>query len=884
MPSPTQIAPAEIAKAHNWPHFKNLALNAALDIGMTVVSGSGNSNAVSAQLVQAKARASQTFISGQIETPGDFPALSGQWSDFAADTLDTALAAAWQTPRVKKLTRNAPDDGTVPGLFVLGLGKLGGRDLNYSSDVDLVAFFDTEAVPVPAHEGRTYVCDMVLKAMTQTISGKTDTDRIWRVDWRLRPDPSVTGLSMATDAALDFFAFRSAPWRRLAMMKARVVAGDKQAGAAFLKRLNAFIWRQTLDFRTLDEIAAVKDRIKNEHPGLAATGPAATDIAVADDFHIKLGSGGIREIEFIVNAQQLIWGGRQHQLRTTNTLDALAVCAELGHLETEQAYRLREAYIWLRRLENSVQMIADRQTHTVPDAPEDRALATAIMGEDNWVYLTKNLTKHRAVVAERFERFLHDEEQVPPQGARRVPSNISDASEAIIETWQAGFLAHGAAPDQNLSRLSAALLDASARQKDPDRAISNVDRFLQSLPRGGQYLRLLASHSGLTSDIFSAFLTSAPIASLMEQSPHVVDVLMERGGSTELRLADDAELLARANALPDEEARLEWIRAWTNERLFLAYLGSVSKQRSAQTIAREITAIAERALHLSTVLTAKHLGVEQVPVSIVAFGRLGMAAMHPGSDLDLMFLAEGDDANDLDRANRFSLRLKSTLDTRMRAGQVWEIDMRLRPSGRAGPPTLRPISFRTHQLERAKTWEHIALVPARFVCGSADSRAMFDTTRTACLTTARDQSQLDRDAASMLGLLRTERIAAQPADPYEVKLITGGLMEAEFLLHALVLRHAADHPHLAQTTYADLPSALAGIEPELAPLKDGLRTLSDMQFEARLHGAGALADLCSESDWHKRREPARNAVLEMLDQQLPPLVATDEPDAAISWL
>ncbi|MEO0497204.1 MAG: hypothetical protein AAF141_07500, partial [Pseudomonadota bacterium] len=749
-----------------------------------------------------------------------------------------------------------------------------------------VAFFDPQTLPIPAHEGRTYVCDMALKAMTQAIAGKTDTDRVWRVDWRLRPDPSVTGLSMSTDAALDFFAFRSAPWRRLAMMKARVVAGDRQAGEAFLKRLSSFIWRQTLDFRTLDEIAAVKDRIKNEHPGLAATGPAATDVNITDEFHIKLGSGGIREIEFIINAHQLIWGGRQKQLRTTNTLDALKACAELGHLNDEEAQRLRQAYIWLRRLENSVQMIADRQTHTLPTDANDQTLITQIMGETRWGALQHKLVAHRTLVAAQFQHFLSAEqdEPTPTIGTRRKPTSLSPASEAIVETWEAGFLAHGSTPDQNLAGLDAALLDAAARSAQPDGSIAKLDSFLKGLPRGGQYLRLLASHPALTSNIFDAFLRSAPVSSLMHQSPHVVDVLLERGGSTELRLASDAELIAQARALPDEEARLEWVRSWTNERLFLAYLGALGGQRSPEQIAHEITKIAERAVHICTLLTASSFTDQKAPISIVAFGRLGMEAMHPMSDLDLLFLAEGDDAEALDQANRFSLRLKSTLDTRMRAGQVWEIDMRLRPSGRAGPPTLRPVSFRTHQLERAKTWEHIALVPARFVCGSANSRALFNATRAAALTTPRNQQQLMLDACSMMALLRDERITETPTDAYEVKLITGGLMEAEFVLHTLVLKHAAQHTGLASMAYADLPNALGSIDPSLDQLPDALRCLSDMQFQARLHGSDALKEIYSRKEWEARREPARKTILQLIENHLPPLKAAQEPDEAVKWL
>ncbi|MEO0635112.1 MAG: hypothetical protein AAFY73_00535 [Pseudomonadota bacterium] len=859
----------EIAARHDWPHHRRLQNALARQTG----------DGLAAQKVVRSCR----FIEDQVAAPEEFLHLSGQWSDFAAQTLDTALADALQSASITKISLCEPVCGTVPGLFILGLGKLGGRDLNYSSDVDLVAFFDPETVPVPAHEGRTYVCDMVLKAMTTTIAGRTDTDRIWRVDWRLRPDPSVTGLSMATDAALEFFAFRSAPWRRLAMMKARVVAGDQTAGEAFLKRLSAFVWRRTLDFRTLDEIAAVKERIKNEHPGLAATGPAATDIGAADEFHIKLGSGGIRETEFIVNAQQLIWGGRQTKLRTTNTIDALEQCAALGHLAEDDAPRLKQAYIWLRRLENCVQMIADRQVHTIPDPPEERALIVDLMGLESWTELTAALREHRSFVADRFARFLVEDsgDSEPPQNPQL--SKISAQAEAIVETWQGGFLAYGATPDQNLQGLESALMHSATRQEDVDAAVSQIDGFLKALPRGGQYLRLLASDAKLTGRIFDAFLRSEPTASLMYQSPHVVDVLLERGGDTQAILANANDLPQQLANQIGQEAQLEWLRSWTNERLFLSYLTALSGGRATREIAHDIAATAEQALHLATIMTCEHMKLEGSPVSTVGFGRLGMDSMHPLSDLDLLFLAEADDADALEQANRFSLRLKSNLDTHMKAGRVWEIDMRLRPSGRAGPPTLRPTSLRTHQLERAKTWEHVALVPARFICGSEKSQAIFNETRREVLATPRDQEQLARDASSMLALLREERISPRPDDPYEVKLITGGLMEAEFLLHVLVLRHAASHPSLAHLNYGQLASALADIDAEAAALSGALETLNDMQFSSRLHGQNTLHDRYSLKDWQKRRDAARTVVIDMIQSTLPPLKATKQPDVAVRW-
>ena len=257
-----------------------------------------------------------------LQDKADFKILGTLQSEFAAHSIDVALQTAWQIEAKSLKLKNLPHQ--VPGLFILGLGKLGGLDLNFSSDVDLIAYYDPDTLPVPKHVGQSYVVNKVLKRMGQILKPRSSPDFIWRVDWRLRPEASASQLSMSTEMAQDFYFFRALPWHRLALMKARVIAGDKDVGEHFLENITPFIWRQNLDFRALDELAHLKSRINLEHPALrqqrAAPEPITTD---ATGFNVKLGSGGIREIEFIANAQQLIWGGKQYALRTPNTLDAL---------------------------------------------------------------------------------------------------------------------------------------------------------------------------------------------------------------------------------------------------------------------------------------------------------------------------------------------------------------------------------------------------------------------------------------------------------------------------------------------------------------------------------------------------------------------------------
>jgi len=257
------------------------------------------------KLLELKRRFALGWSTLSLSSSANFKTLGTLQSEFAARSIDMALRTAWQIEAKSLKLKNLPDN--ISGLFILGLGKLGGLDLNFSSDVDLIAFYNPETLPVPEHMGQSYAVNKVLKTMGQILKPRNSPDFIWRVDWRLRPESSASQLSMSIDMAQDFYFFRALPWHRLALMKARVIAGDIEAGESFLKSITPFIWRQNLDFRALDELAHLKSRINLEHPALrqqrAAPQPITADAA---GFNVKLGSGGIREIEFIANAQQLL--------------------------------------------------------------------------------------------------------------------------------------------------------------------------------------------------------------------------------------------------------------------------------------------------------------------------------------------------------------------------------------------------------------------------------------------------------------------------------------------------------------------------------------------------------------------------------------------------
>ena len=727
------------------------------------------------------------------------------WTGFADWSIDQALRFVWQQPEISRFLIEKPDTGeTKPGLFVLGLGKLGGQDLNYSSDVDLVAFFDIEAFTVKATAGKTDVAIRALKTLTQLLGG-TKGPRIWRVDWRLRPDPSVTGLAMSAEAGLDFFFFKAAPWRRLAMMKARAVAGDIAAGEHFLKELTPFLWRRNLDFRAIEEIGGIKSRIRNEHPDLEEQREADVPIAQTDGFHVKLGHGGIREIEFVVNALQLVWGGKQPGLRSVNTLQSLGTLPDFGHLDKEESEKLAVAYKQLRGLENRIQILNDGHTHRVPEAGSAEFEQLLALYESKGLNLPFELTTIRQFVNAIFEKTfaLEDSTSAAQENAGASSDwQLDERGQSVLSDWQSGFLSYGVPPDlkQKMEPLFNALtsyLDQATNQQETLVAIH--EHFL-SLPPGGQYLRLLAECPELVKDILAPLSSGGALARLLKHSPHVADTLIQWQGRTISTAEERMRQAQFVRSQRDYESKLEAIRLHVNEMLYLAYLRAWRGECSAFEATGLLTQLAEEALDLTTMLVAEEYEFDRNQISIAAYGKLGMGSMMPESDLDIIFFAHGSDGlepEDVQQIHRFSNRLKTALTTEMRGGKVYEIDTRLRPSGASGAPTIRLSTFGSHQMEHAKTWEHLALVPCRFVMGPTFARDAFNDERQRVLLRPRDQEQLVKDAHSMLDQLRTHRIREPDADTFGLKLAPGGLMEAEYLIAFLCVKHAAATAELA---------------------------------------------------------------------------------------
>ena len=705
----------------------------------------------------------------------NFAELGELQSRFAAQSIDAALQTAWHQEAKSLKLKNLPDH--VPGLFILGLGKLGGLDLNFSSDVDLIAYYDPDILPVPEHMGQSYVVNKVLKAMGQILKPRNSPDFVWRVDWRLRPESSASQLSMSIEKAQDFYFFRALPWHRLALMKARVIAGDKETGEEFLGHITPFIWRQNLDFRALDELAHLKTRINLEHPALrqqrAAPQPITPD---AIGFNVKLGSGGIREIEFIANAQQLVWGGKQYELRTPNTLAALTQLAALDHLDKSAAQKLSDCYIFLRRLENAIQMLRNEQTHIVPSSLEDRQSIMTLLGEaetdeQNWQNLCARILDIRHFVNAEFEKVFDAgdaEVSISADFADDLKA-LSPAAKGVAQQWL-----EGAFPRLKTRRdfqvLGQKLLEQIFRSSaDSGGAIVRINQFFSALSRSEQYLHLLARKPALLDALIPPLLYSPHMTVLLEQSPHIIDVFLSPASGMDTGFIFGSE---------DYETRLERLRRFVNENLFIAYTGFMKTGGTAASLQAQLTALADMTIEAALKIVADDLELERLPLTVLGLGKMGTSRMAPLSDIDLVFIFE--DAVDPDLSQKIVRRLRTVLTAKLSEGIAYELDMRLRPSGRSGPPAVKLSSFADHHKTRAHNWEQIALTHSRIVAGDKTlGQAVLDK-RDNILAQPRDKEQFLKDARSMWELIESQRVTDTPLDNFNSKLRPGGLMQAEY--------------------------------------------------------------------------------------------------------
>ena len=782
-------------------------------------AGEGDRRRLMAGLRRARRRLALAV--GMADLAGAWPlaTVTATLSRFADAAVGTALAhlvgAAAEAGELALADRHAPLRDC--GFAVIALGKLGGRELNYSSDIDLMAIYDAEAAPVTRPERAQSLFAKLTRALVRILQERTPEGFVFRTDLRLRPDPGSTPVAVSLQAAETYYESLGQNWERAAMIKARAIAGDTRLGAAFVAMLEPFIWRRNLDFAAIQDIHSIKRQIHAHHGG-GRIGVRGHDL--------KLGRGGIREIEFFAQTQQLVWGGRDRRLRSAATCEALSALAAAGRIAPEVAEALIEAYGFLRTIEHRLQMMDDRQTQTVPADGAGLDHLAAFAGFADAGAFGEALRRRLETVERHYAALFEEAPALSPQGNLVFTGTADDpgtlatlarmgyrdgrAVGAVVRGWHHGRYRalRSTRARELLTELMPALLAAFARTQSPDAALLRFDGFVARLPAGVQLFALLHANPGLLG-LIAEIMGSAPrLAETLSRTPRLLDGVLsgDFDSPPPPRAVLVAEMAAALDEARDEEAVLDALRRAAHERLLQIGGQMLRGLLPADRAGAHLADLADAVLTTLTprvhaVFAARHGRIAGGGLIILGMGNLGGRAMTVASDLDLMFLYEGaaeasDGARPLPLSQYFTRlgqRLINALTVMTNEGRLYAIDMRLRPSGNKGPMASEIESFLAYQRDDAWTWEHMALTRARVVCGPPALAARLTAGIREVLARRRDSERLRADVADMRA-----RIAAEfPAEtPWQVKRVRGGLVDLEFIAEYLALAHAADHPEV----------------------------------------------------------------------------------------
>ncbi|ODR99690.1 glutamine-synthetase adenylyltransferase [Methyloceanibacter superfactus] len=751
--------------------------------------------------------------------------LGGVWPTAVTLRALSETADASVQEAVAFLFRKAREAGQVTGqedaagYFVIAMGKLGAMELNYSSDIDFMVFYDTEFAGLAADVEPSSFFVRLTRDLVRLLQEHTGDGYVYRTDLRLRPDPGATQIALSTDAGLTYYESFGQNWERAALIKARIAAGDVALGGEFLDQLAPFIWRKYLDFAAVADIHAMKRRVH------AFKGHGAIAVEGHD---IKLGRGGIRDIEFFAQTQQLIAGGRHPELRTRGTIETLEALAGGGWIEPQTADDLTRAYYFLRRIENRIQMVGDEQTHIIPaDRAELDRLARLAGFDDTDAFGDALLAQFKLVEAHYGALF----EKIPeaPTSAPGIvvadendPATLAslkqlgfdnpEAAVGAIRAWQSGRYAatRSAKSRERLTEFLPLLLDAFGRTSEPDLALATFDKVIASMPAGLQLFSLLAANPSLLRLVADIMGTAPRLANIIGRRPRLLDAVLDPGffGAVPTP-AKLKELVGTALELAtDYQDALDRARIVGREQGFLIGVRVMSGTISARQAGAAYGGLAETLIEALAGFVGEELESQygRMPggeTAVVAMGKLGGREMTAASDLDLVTVYDftGDDAHsDGERSlpgtqyyTRFTQRLIAALSAQTAEGALYEVDMRLRPSGSQGPVATKLSSFVDYQTGSAWTWEHLALTRARVVTGPVALRLAINDTIRSVLSRPRDRVAVAEEVRAMRARIADEK---GTADIWDLKQVRGGLIDLEFLAQFLQLVSAAEHPEV----------------------------------------------------------------------------------------
>jgi glutamate-ammonia-ligase adenylyltransferase len=793
--------------------------------------------------------------------------LAGAWtierqmaalSRFAAAAIGAAMRHLLQEAAAGGALRlpDPADPERGSGLIVLAMGKLGGEELNYSSDVDLILLFDPASASGVAPDAAQSLFSRMARDLVRILDERSGDGYVFRTDLRLRPDPRSTPLALSVPAALTYYETVGQNWERAALIKARPIAGDLAAGQRFLAELQPFVWRKNLDFAAIADIHSIKRQIQAHRGGAR--------IAV-EGHDIKIGRGGIREIEFFAQTQQLIWGGRLRQLRVGATCSALRRLAESGRIDANTAETLIADYRFLRKVEHRLQMAEDQQTHRLPPDRAGIERLAVFLGYPDAEPFVAELRRRLASVERHYAELFEEAPSLAAPGNLVFTGTEDDPDTlatlkglgfadparvaAMVRGWHHGRMraTRSQRAREILTEFVPELLRTFGRTAHPDAALLRFDQFLALLPAGVPVFSLFHANPGLFALVADIMAEAPLLAEILAQRPALLDSLLTSEFAVSLpdRAALAADLAAQIDGARDFQDTLDLLRRWANERRFQVGVQLLRRETDGEHAGIAFADIAESVLRALLPAVAAELArtygeIAGSAFAIVAMGRLGSREMSLASDLDLILIYQvPDDAAGSTGSRplpvtayfaRLAQRLISAITAPTAEGRLYEVDMRLRPSGESGPIASSLAAFAQYQRESAWTWEQMALTRARPVAGDPALCERVAAAIKDALTAPRDLRRLVADVADM-----RRRIAAanpRPA-PWDLRNRRGGLVDLEFIVQYLLLREAARHPKvLRRETGAALAAlgAAGALPPQVArELGDALALLRHLR-------------------------------------------------------
>lgn len=821
----------------------------------------------------AKRRASLAIAVADICQLWPVHDITDKLTTLAEKTLDYAVGCVLREGHDKKHftlpNPDKPQEGS--GFIVLGMGKMGGRELNYSSDIDIIVLFDTDIIQTDDPWDLPKNMVRLTRNLVAMMDERTKDGYVFRTDLRLRPDPGSTPLALSVLAAETYYESIGQNWERAAMIKARPVAGDIKAAQQFLNILRPFMWRKYMDFAAIQDIHSIKRQI-NAHKG-------GHNIAL-NGHNVKLGRGGIREIEFYAQTQQLIWGGRNPDVRIAPTCKALQALVNADQVSQDICDELIESYEYLRTVEHRIQMINDAQTHSIPEQDHEIDHLAVFLGYDDKDAFAADFLPHLQRVETHYAELFEDANELSVEdedagnlvftGGEPDPETLQTLNklgfqepekvDAAIRGWHhARYRATRSTRSREiLTELMPILLKAMADTAEPDRAFNRFDDFLSKLPAGVQLFSMFQVNPHLL-DL---------VAEVMGEAPRLADHLARHSSLLEYVLTPDffsplpdtvdlvddlAKMLGQARDFQD---CLDISRRWANDRKFqigvqtLRQIITVKESGLAQTNVAEAV-IANMLPKVIEELSHKHGHIPDGEICILALGKAGSRDMTATSDLDLVFIydaPEDCDGSDGERSlgvsqyySRLSQRFINAMTAPTGEGTLYEVDMRLRPSGNSGPIASSLGSFIRYHTESAWTWEHMALTRARVIYGDPALADKVEAEIKNVLTRKRNTDKVLFDIADMRNRMDKEH---HTDVVWEIKQYRGGIVDIDFITQYLQLKYGHDHPEILQT---DTHSVLEKVrelqllsESQVNDLLDALDLWNIIQGYLRLTVAATL--------------------------------------------